>query len=85
MNIEIIFADEKQCYREMKEVSENCTVHEALTLFTIQKDWQKESIGIFGQKVSLSTCLKSNDRLEIYRPLLIDPMEKRRLLAQRRK
>ena len=42
--------------------------------------------GIFGEILELSTLLKSNDRVEIYRPLEIDPMTKRfqRVAAQRK-
>lgn len=41
-------------------------------------------LGIFSEKVEPDHILKNGDRLEIYRPLTITPMEKRRLLAQRR-
>ena len=34
---------------------------------------QKNSQGIWGRKVPLSEPLKAGDRLEIYRPLLVDP------------
>jgi sulfur carrier protein len=34
---------------------------------------QKISQGIWGRKVPLSEPLKAGDRLEIYRPLLVDP------------
>ena len=38
--------------------------------------------GIFGSRVPLTTILKEGDRVEIYRPLLIDPKEKRRQRAR---
>jgi putative ubiquitin-RnfH superfamily antitoxin RatB of RatAB toxin-antitoxin module len=41
--------------------------------------------GIFGSVVSLSHVVKSGDRIEIYRPLLIDPKEKRRQRARQTK
>ena len=40
------------------------------------------AVGIFSRQVSLETVLKPGDRLEIYRPLIIDPMEKRRQRAK---
>ncbi len=43
------------------------------------------SAGIFGKKKSLDTRVKDNDRVEIYRPLLIDPKEARRRRAQLKK
>jgi len=39
-------------------------------------------IGVYGQLVGDDYELKDGDRLEIYRPLLQDPMERRRRKAQ---
>lgn len=39
-------------------------------------------VGIFGSLVNLETKVKAFDRVEIYRPLLIDPKEKRRQRAR---
>jgi uncharacterized protein len=39
-------------------------------------------IGIFGNLVSPDTLLREGDRVEIYRPLQIDPKESRRRRAQ---
>lgn len=38
-------------------------------------------VGIFGKLVSLDTVVFAGDRVEIYRPLLIEPKEARRLRA----
>ncbi|MGA0114575.1 MAG: RnfH family protein [Burkholderiales bacterium] len=35
-------------------------------------------VGIYGSEVSPDRVLQSGDRLEIYRPLLVDPKEARR-------
>ena len=45
-------------------------------------DLSKNSIGIFGKIVDLDHVLADKDRVEIYRPLLIDPMEARRQRAE---
>ena len=39
-------------------------------------------VGIFSKTVSRDTIVKPGDRIEFYRPLLIDPKEKRRQRAQ---
>ena len=39
-------------------------------------------VGVFGQKVSLDRTVAAGDRVEIYRPLLIDPKEARRARAE---
>ena len=38
-------------------------------------------VGIFGQKASLEQVLRDGDRVEIYRPLIVDPKEARRQRA----
>ena len=43
----------------------------------------KNQVGIFGKVVALSTKLQAGDRVEVYRPLLVDPMEARRLRAEK--
>ena len=40
-------------------------------------------VGIFSRAVPLDTPVKSGDRIEIYRPLTLDPMETRRQRAGR--
>jgi len=39
-------------------------------------------VGIFSTLVTLDTAVKSGDRVEIYRQLLVDPKEKRRQRAR---
>jgi putative ubiquitin-RnfH superfamily antitoxin RatB of RatAB toxin-antitoxin module len=41
-----------------------------------------ESIGVFGRRVSPQTRLADGDRVEIYRPLVLDPKEARRRRAR---
>ena len=40
--------------------------------------------GIWGRRCSLDRTLTDGDRVELYRPLTIDPMEARRLRGKRR-
>lgn len=68
------------------QVSEGTTVSEAITLSKIlshfpEIDLNKTKVGIFSQICNLDTVLKQNDRVEIYRPLLCDPMQARRQRA----
>ena len=39
-------------------------------------------VGIFAKIASLDTLLREGDRVELYRPLIVDPKEKRRQLAK---
>lgn len=43
-----------------------------------------ENVGIFGKPASLRHPVKEGDRIEIYRPLLMDPLAARRARAQKR-
>ena len=47
-------------------------------------DWATAAVGIYGTQVRRDTLLADGDRVEIYRPLLIDPKERRRRRAVRR-
>lgn len=72
------------------EVEENCTVALAiqrsgiLPLFPEIK-LGEASVGIYSKKVALDTGLREGDRIEIYRPLKIDPKQARLLRAERAK
>lgn len=45
--------------------------------------WPEVDMGIFGRRVSPCAPLSPGDRVEIYRPLQVDPKEARRLRAAR--
>lgn len=64
-----------------------CTALQAAQLSGMAKifseiDWPNIRLGIFGQNVNADHVLVAGDRVEIYRPLLIDPKESRRQRAQ---
>ena len=42
-------------------------------------------MGIYGKAVAADTVLEAHDRVELYRPLLIDPKENRRRRAAKNK
>ncbi|MCZ6564989.1 MAG: RnfH family protein [Gammaproteobacteria bacterium] len=48
-------------------------------------DLAKNTIGVFGKLVNLDQVLQDKDRIEIYRPLRINPMDARRSRAAREK
>lgn len=47
-------------------------------------DLNQQKVGIFGKVKKLSDEVKAGDRIEIYRPLTIDPKEARRLRAKKK-
>ena len=64
-------------------------VKQAIEKSGIQKkfpsiDLSKNKVGIFGKKITLDHLLKDRDRIEIYRPLILDPKEMRRKRAAKK-
>ncbi len=43
---------------------------------------EETPVGIYGERVDVDTPLHDGDRVELYRPLVIDPMEARRARAR---
>ncbi|MGD8429960.1 MAG: RnfH family protein [Ectothiorhodospiraceae bacterium] len=48
-------------------------------------DLETQQVGVFSHIVGLGTVLRDRDRVEIYRPLKIDPKEMRRQRARQQK
>ncbi len=48
-------------------------------------DWDGANVGIYGEQRERSAALREGDRVEIYRPLLLDPKETRRARARQLK
>jgi len=70
-------------------VEENCTVELAIKRSKIMEQFPEIKlanirVGIYSQPVKLDSNLQAGDRIEIYRPLTIDPKELRRLKSRAR-
>ena len=71
----------------MNGYAENACVEEAIRDSGVLEKYPEISlknnrVGIFGELVCLHTPLKAHDRVEIYRPLKLDPMQARRMRAK---
>ena len=88
ISVEVAYATpDKQVILNVN-VLPNSTIEDAILASDIltqfpEIDLQKNAVGIFGKRAKLTTRLRNKDRVEIYRPLLIDPMEARRLRAKK--
>ena len=86
LEIEIVYGlADRQVLKSMTVV-EGTTVREAalqsgLEVEFPELDLQQAPLGIFGKVVKGETVLRDGDRIEVYRPLLIDPKEARRKRA----
>lgn len=70
-------------------VEENCTVALAIKRSGILQQFSEINlataiVGIYSKRTALEANLRDGDRIEIYRPLRIDPKEARLLRAKRR-
>lgn len=89
IEVEIAYAAEQQVLRRLS-VIDGATIADVIAASAIQEefpeiDLTKQKVGIFSHACELERKVKQGDRIEIYRPLLIDPKEARRLRASRKK
>ena len=86
ISIELVFAaPDSQVLLELSLPTES-TVASAIAASGLAEHYPDYAVfelpaGIWGRRVSAEETLKEGDRVEIYRELLIDPMEARRLKA----
>lgn len=83
LEIEIVYALPDRQILHTLSVPKGSNVREAaaqsgLDRFFPDLDLNTAPLGIFGKQVKDNTLLNDGDRIEIYRPLLIDPKEARR-------
>lgn len=87
--IEVVYGDCKNQALISLKVDQNSTVEEAIIQSGILEqyphiDLHQQAVGIFSKKVALSDPLSQGDRIEIYRPLTIDPKEARRRRSKKK-
>ena len=87
--VEVAYAmPEEQVIISIK-VPTKFNVKQAIEKSGIQKKFpsinlSKNKVGIFGKKTTLEQPLNDKDRIEIYRPLILDPKEMRRKRAAKK-
>jgi putative ubiquitin-RnfH superfamily antitoxin RatB of RatAB toxin-antitoxin module len=86
--VELVYALKEVQEVVALSVPAGTTVREAITLSGLparypEIDAQDAAIGVHGRIVGEETTLQDGDRVEIYRPLLIDPRLGRRRRASR--
>jgi len=90
LNIEVAYALPAHQVLLALRVRAGTTVREAVEQSGILEscpdiDLGSNKVGIFGKLVKLENPLREGDRVEIYRPLIADPKEVRRLRAAKGK
>jgi len=88
INVEVSYALPNKQQIVALQVAEGCTVFEAALQSGINKQFpelelESSKMGIFGKVISKpkQELLKEGDRVEVYRPLIADPKEVRKVRA----
>lgn len=83
VEVELVYIPEEgDIFQQRYSMPDGATVANLLDVAAIDVKYPETmqlKVGIFSHIVSREKNLQSGDRVEIYRPLLIDPKEKRRL------
>jgi putative ubiquitin-RnfH superfamily antitoxin RatB of RatAB toxin-antitoxin module len=87
LTIEVVYALPEQQTVVSLSVPDGTTVARALELSGVLErlpaGFRAYGVGIYGRVVSSETRLTHGDRIEIYRPLVMDPKQARRRRAER--
>ena len=88
MKIQIAYINSETEFLGEIDASQNITVREAIIQSGVlgrfpEISLEQNKVGVFGELVDPEYALAEGDRVEIYRPLSMDPMEARRLRANR--
>lgn len=89
LTVEIAYARVAEQFLLAVTVEAPCSVRQVLEQSGILErcpeiDLYRDKVGIFSKPVALNDIVKDGDRIEIYRPLAIDPMQARRARAKRK-
>ncbi|STZ75900.1 RnfH family protein [Bergeriella denitrificans] len=83
LEVEIVYGLPERQVLLSVQVAEGTTAREAVLQSGMAAqfpdlDVEAAPLGIFGKRVKDDAVLRAHDRVEIYRPLLVDPKEARR-------
>ncbi|WP_347253193.1 RnfH family protein [Leminorella grimontii] len=90
VNIEVVYALPEKQFLKPLCVPQGTTVEEAIRMSGLLETRQDidlgvNKVGIFSRAAKLTDEVKEGDRVEIYRPLIADPKELRRMRAEKSK
>ena len=82
MKVELVYVGRESQELLSLDVSERCTAGELIANSGIAARFPQDAIdsleiGVWGRPVDHNTILRDGDRVEIYRPLVMDPREAR--------
>lgn len=87
IRVAVVYADPETQIEKWVDVDAGSTVRETIVASDIAESLAERftpaAIGIYGQLVDENHRVRDGDRIELYRPLQIDPKEARRRRAKR--
>jgi hypothetical protein len=85
VKVEVVDARPRGAQTVSVKLPAGATLRDALAASGIELDFEKQAFGIFGKRAALDHPLADGDRVEIYRPLAMDPKEARRRRALKKR
>ena len=90
LEVEVIYALPDEQHQVTLQVAPGTTVREVLMQATTQSEFPELDVtscpvGVFGREVESGFVVAAGDRVEVYRPLAMDPREARRRAAEQGK
>jgi len=89
ITVQVCYVTGQKQFLQTVQVEQGSTVQQAILVSGLLDDVPGLTLatlrtGIYSKLKSLDTVLKQSDRIEIYRPLLVDPMVARRARANKK-
>jgi len=81
VTVEVVIAHPGRQILRRVELAAGSTVVDAVSASGLAEAGAAPRFGIYGKVVSAGTVVRDGDRVELYRPLVADPKELRRLRA----
>jgi putative ubiquitin-RnfH superfamily antitoxin RatB of RatAB toxin-antitoxin module len=84
MRVDVVLALPREARQVSVTLPAGATLRDALAAAGLEVDLQKQAFGVHGRRAGLDHPLADGDRVEIYRPLAVDPKEARRRRARKK-
>ena len=86
VRVELVYVASTKSVIQLKlNLNPGATVADAIHssgIYDLHPETKDMPVGIYAELVAMDRVVKDGDRIEIYRPLTVDPKEKRRLRAR---
>ena len=87
ITVDIAFAPDSQTQLRLTlQLADDSRVIDAVNATGWQQQYPQifnYSVGVFSHKLDWQSAINTGDRIEIYRPLTLDPQNKRKLLSKK--